>query len=147
MMGRNYTVSTHIRKPVQEVFDAVVSKDSLNKYFTNASSADLTEGDRIRWHWDHYGELSIVVNKIVANELIELSLDSKEWEKTKKDTYEVLVIFEFESTDDGGTKMSISEQGWRTDAEGLKGSHDNCSGWTDMAKCMKAWLEHGIDLR
>jgi uncharacterized protein YndB with AHSA1/START domain len=147
MMGRNYTVSTHIRKPVQEVFDAVVSKESLNKYFTNASSADLTEGDRIRWHWDHYGELSIVVNKIVANELIELSLDSKEWEKTKDEAYEVLVIFEFESTDDGGTKMSISEQGWRTDAEGLKGSHDNCSGWTDMAKCMKAWLEHGIDLR
>ena len=146
-MGRNYTVSTHIRKPVQEVFDAVVSKNILNKYFTDTSSADLTTGDRIKWHWNHYGELSIVVNKIVANKSIELSLDSKEWEKTKDEAYDVLVIFEFESTDDGGTKMSISEQGWHTDAEGLKGSHENCSGWTDMAKCMKAWLEHGIDLR
>ena len=146
-MGRNYTVSTHIRKPVQEVFDAVVSKDILNKYFTDKSSGDLTEGDRIRWHWNHYGELSVVVKTIVANELIELSLDSKEWEKTTDESYDVLVIFEFEETEDGGTKMSISEQGWRTDAEGLKGSHENCGGWSHMATCMKAWLEHGIDLR
>ena len=108
---------------------------------------DLTEGDRIRWHWNHYGELSVVVKTIVANELIELSLDSKEWEKTTDESYDVLVIFEFEETEDGGTKMSISEQGWRTDAEGLKGSHENCGGWSHMATCMKAWLEHGIDLR
>ena len=146
-MGRNYTVSTHIRKPVQEVFDAVVSKDILIKYFTDKSSGDLTEGDRVRWHWNHYGESSVVVNTIVANELIELSLDSKEWKKTTDEAYDVLVIFEFEETEDGGTKMSISEQGWRTDADGLKASHENCGGWTHMATCMKAWLEHGIDLR
>ena len=146
-MSRNYTVSTQIRKPVQEVFNAVVARDVLNRYFTDKSSGDLQEGERIRWHWDHYGELSVVVKRIVENELIELTLDSKEWEKTTEDAYEVLVIFEFEALDDGSTKMSISEQGWRTDAEGLKGSHDNCSGWTHMAMCMKSWLEHGIDIR
>ena len=146
-MSRNYTVSTQIRKPVQEVFNAVVVSDVLNRYFTDKSSGDLKEGERIRWHWDHYGELSVVVKRIVENELIELTLDSKEWEKTTEDAYEVLVIFEFEARDDGSTRMSISEQGWRTDAEGLKGSHDNCSGWTHMAMCMKAWLEHGIDIR
>ncbi|MFT5501933.1 MAG: hypothetical protein ACI88G_002074, partial [Woeseiaceae bacterium] len=37
-MSRNYTVSTQINKPVQEVFDAVVSKDVLTKYFTDKSS-------------------------------------------------------------------------------------------------------------
>ena len=146
-MSRNYTVSTQIQKPVQEVFNAVISSDVLNRYFTDKSSGDLQEGERVRWHWDHYGELSVLVNRIVENELIELTLDSKEWEKTKEDSYDVLVIFEFEELDDGGTKMSISEQGWRTDTEGLKGSHDNCSGWTHMAICMKAWLEHGIDVR
>ena len=43
--------------------------------------------------------------------------------------------------------LSISESGWKTDREGLKGSHDNCSGWTHMAMCLKAYLEHGLDLR
>lgn len=146
-MNRNYTVSTQINKPVQDVFNAVVSKDVLAKYFTNKSSSDLIEGDRVQWHWDHYGESSVVVNKIVANERIELTLDSHEWDKTKDDSYDVLVIFEFEALDDSRTRMSISEQGWRTDAEGLKASHDNCEGWTHMAACMKAWLDHGIDLR
>lgn len=146
-MSRNYTVSTQIARPVAEVFNAVVAKDVLNKYFTSESSSDLHEGERIRWRWGHYGELSVVVRKIINNELIELVLDSREWEKTREDTYDVVVIFEFESLDDGGTKISISEQGWRIDAEGLKASHDNCSGWTHMASCMKAWLEHDIDLR
>lgn len=146
-MSRNYTVSTRIEKPVKEVFNAVVSKDILNKYFTDGSSADLKEGKRIKWRWDHYGELSVVVRKIVKNKLIELVLDSREWDKTKEDAYDVTVIFDFESLDDGATKISISEQGWRADSEGLKASHDNCSGWTHMATCMKAWLEHGIDVR
>lgn len=146
-MNRNYTVSTQINKPVDEVFNAIVSKDVLTKYFTNKSSSDLIDGDRVQWHWNHYGESSVVVKKIVENERIELSLDSREWDKTKEDSYDVLVIFEFEALDDGGTKISISEQGWRTDAEGLKASHDNCGGWMHMATCLKAWLEHGIDLR
>ena len=146
-MGRNYTVSTQIAKPVQEVFNAVISRDVLNKYFVDKSSGDLCVGDRIVWHWDQFGEYPVVVKKIVDNERIELALNSKEWDKTTKDAYEVLVIFEFEALDEGATRMSISEQGWRTDAEGLKGSHDNCSGWTHMAMCLKAWLEHDIDLR
>jgi hypothetical protein len=43
--------------------------------------------------------------------------------------------------------LSISEQGWKTDAPGIKGSLDNCGGWTHMAMCLKAYIEHGIDLR
>lgn len=146
-MGRNYTVSTQIARPVEVVFEAVVAREVLNKYFTDASNSDLIEGERVRWRWDHYGELSVVVRKVVTNELIELVLDSREWEKTREDSYDVVVILEFESLDNGDTKLSISEQGWKTDTEGLKGSHDNCSGWTHMANCMKAWLEHRIDLR
>jgi uncharacterized protein YndB with AHSA1/START domain len=146
-MSRNYTVSTQIAKPVGEVFDAVVSRDMLRKYFVDKSSGDLAVGDRVSWHWDQHGEFPVVVRKIVANELIELVLNTNDWGKTADDAYEVSVIFEFEALDDGGTKMSISEQGWRTDKEGLKGSHDNCCGWTHMAMCLKAWMEHGIDLR
>ena len=92
------------------------------------------------------GCVLVVVRKVVTNELIELAIDSKEWDKTKDDAYEVLVIFEFEELDDG-TMLSISEQGWKTDADGLKGSHDNCEGWTHMTMCLKAYLEHDIDLR
>jgi len=145
-MARNYTVKTKILRPVADVFDAVISSEKLQRYFVNGASGNLEEGERIVWHWDHYGENTVVVRKIIKNELIELALDSKEWKKTQSEAYEVLVIFEFKQLDDG-TMLSISEQGWKTDADGLKGSHDNCGGWTHMAMCLKAHIEHGIDLR
>ena len=146
MMARNYTVQTKILRPVADVFDAIVSSEKLGHYFVNGASGNLTEGAEIAWRWDHYGENTVVVRKVIKNELIELALDSREWEKTLSEAYEVLVIFEFEALENG-TMLSISEQGWKTDADGLKGSHDNCGGWTHMAMCLKAYLEHDIDLR
>ena len=147
-MARSYTVQTKIRRPVAEVFDAVVSSDKLCKYFTSESTGDFEEGAEIGWRWEHYEfELPVVVEKIVPNELIQLVLDSAAWKKTVSESYPVRVIFEFESLDDGGTMLSISEDGWKTDTDGLKGSHDNCGGWTHMAMCLKAWIEHGIDMR
>jgi uncharacterized protein YndB with AHSA1/START domain len=146
-MARNYTIQTKIMRPVADVFDAIVSKDKMLEYFVNGASDDLIEGASIRWHWNHYGENPVVVKRIVADELIELTLDSREWDKTADEAYDVSVIFEFEELDGGGTLLSISEEGWKTDADGLKGSHDNCGGWTHMAMCLKAWIEHGIDLR
>jgi len=146
-MARNYTVQTRIMRPVADVFDAIISKEKMMKYFVDGASEDLQEGATIRWHWNHYGENPVTVKKIEANKFIELSLDSAEWEKTSEEAYDVAVIFEFEELDEGGTLLSISEEGWKTDADGLKGSHDNCGGWTHMAMCLKAWIEHGIDLR
>jgi len=145
-VSRNYTVQTKIKRPVADVFDAVVSSERMKNYFVDGASSDLIEGKEVTWRWDHYGENPVVVRKIVENELVELAIDSREWDKTKDEAYEVLVIFEFEELEDG-TMLSISEQGWKTDADGLKGSHDNCGGWTHMAMCIKAYIEHGIDLR
>jgi len=145
-MSRNYRVQTKIKRPLADVFDAVVSSEKMKHYFIDGASSDLVEGKTITWRWDHYGENPVVVRKVITNELIELAIDSKEWDKTKDDAYEVLVIFEFEELDDG-TMLSISELGWKTDADGLKGSHDNCEGWSHMTMCLKAYLEHDIDLR
>jgi uncharacterized protein YndB with AHSA1/START domain len=147
-MARNDTVQTRIVRPVAEVFDAVVKSDKLCNYFTDRSSGNLEEGKLIDWHWEHYEPtLPIAVEKVIDNQLIELILDSAEWKKTVSEHYPVKVIFEFEALEDGATMLSISEDGWKTDADGLKGSHDNCGGWAHMAMCLKAWIEHDIDLR
>jgi uncharacterized protein YndB with AHSA1/START domain len=119
----------------------------MTKYFINGSSSDLIEGEEVIWRWDGYGEGPIVVKTIRDNELIEMVLDSREWQKTKDEAYDVLLCMEFEALDDNSTMLSISESGWKTDEEGLKGSHDNCGGWQHMAMCLKAYLEYDIDLR
>jgi uncharacterized protein YndB with AHSA1/START domain len=135
-------------RPVAEVFDAVVSSDKLCEYFTSRASSDFEQGTEIRWRWKNYdAELPVVVDKVYDNERIELILDSRAWKKTRSESYPVKVVFEFEALEDGNTMLSISEEGWKTDADGLKASHENCSGWTHMAACLKAWIEHGVDLR
>jgi uncharacterized protein YndB with AHSA1/START domain len=147
-MARNYTVQTKILRPVADVFDAIVKRSKLCNYFTGHASGDLEENTEVRWRWNHYEfELPVTVDKIVVNELIQLTLDSGTWKKTVDESYPVRVIFEFEELEDGNTMLSISEDGWKTDAGGLKGSHDNCGGWSHMAMCLKAWIEHDIDLR
>lgn len=146
-MSRNYTVRTRINKPVAEVFNAVVDSELITRYFTNAVSGGLAAGDEVQWTWDEYGTNTVFVKTVTANKLIELTLDSRNWAKTSDDAYEVLVTMEFEALDDNTTMVSISESGWRRDDEGYKGSHDNCGGWQDMLLCLKAYLEHGVDLR
>jgi len=147
-MERNYTVQTKILRPVADVFDAIVTSENLCHYFTDKTTGDLAEGADVGWTWNHYEfTLPVHVDKVVENERIELSLDSAAWKKTTTEAYPVKIVFELEALDDGNTLLSISEAGWRTDADGLRGSHDNCSGWTHMAMCLKAWLEHDIDLR
>ena len=144
---RNYTIRTKINKPAAVVFDAVVSSGTIIKYFVDATSQDLVEGEKVLWTWNEYGSNEVTVKKIVANELIELGLDSENWQKTQEDSYEVVVSLEFEALNEHSTMVSISESGWRHDTEGYKGSHDNCGGWQDMVLCLKAFLEYGIDLR
>ena len=147
-MARNYTVQTRVLRPVADVFDAVYSSDKLCSYFTDKATSDLSEGATVGWHWSHYhATLQVTVDRVIRNERIELRLDSKVWGKTSEDSYDVRVVFEFEQLEDGSTLLSISEEGWKTDAEGLKGSHDNCGGWSQMGMCLKAWLEYGIALR
>ena len=147
-MDRNYTVQTKIKRPVEAVFRAVAEGDELCRYFTSETTGDLTEGREVGWRWaDYEFTLPVTVDRVVENERIELILDSAQWRKTSDEGYPVSIVFEFHAIDAETTMLSISESGWPADADGLNASHENCSGWTHMAACLKAWLEHGIDLR
>ena len=53
----------------------------------------------------------------------------------------------FEALGPAVTLVKISEGSWRETQDGLQGSYQNCQGWMQMSCCLKAWLEHGIDLR
>lgn len=147
MTERNYTVQTRIQRPVAVVFGAIVNEETICRYFADRTSGPLLEGQRIVWTWNHCGDCPVLVKRIIENELVHLELDSGEWRKTVGSPYKVDVFLELEPLEDGSTMLSISERGWSTDESGLKASHENCSGWTHAAMCLKAFVEHGIDMR
>lgn len=43
--------------------------------------------------------------------------------------------------------MTITETSWQPTADGARAAFGNCEGWTSMLSALKAWVEHGINLR
>ncbi|WP_422031847.1 SRPBCC family protein [Roseovarius sp.] len=143
-MELKFTVAGRIAKPVEEVFEAVVSPDRLSQYFTTGGARGRLEtGAEVTWDFhDFPGAFPVLVQEVVPNSRIVL-----QWEADGiADTW-TTVTMEFQGLEDGRTLVRISEFGWPETEAGLSSSFGNCQGWTGMLCAMKAWLEHGINLR
>ena len=141
-MKPTFEVQLKIRKPVAEVFEAVVDPKKLTGYFTRTASGRLAPGATVMWSFPEFeGEFPVKVREVVANERIVL-----EWE-AEEGGYDTRIEMAFKPLDDGATMVQIRESGWPETARGVESSYRNCGGWMHMACCLKAYLEYGINLR
>jgi uncharacterized protein YndB with AHSA1/START domain len=142
-MDLGFEVSGRIGKPVAEVFDAVINPTKLSGYFTTigGASAPLVPGTTVTW----WGEVPVEVDEIVENKSIVLRWDARV--SAGQAPYKTKITMNFEPLDDDATLVTIAESGWLHGEAGLKKSYVNCEGWAQMLCCMKAFLEHGINLR
>jgi uncharacterized protein YndB with AHSA1/START domain len=141
-MKPTFEVQLKIRKPVADVFEAVVDPKKLTGYFTRTASGRLASGETVMWSFPEFeGEFPVKVREVVANERIVL-----EWE-AEEGGYDTLIEMAFKPLDDGATMVQIRESGWRETPKGVESSYRNCGGWMHMACCLKAYLEYGINLR
>jgi uncharacterized protein YndB with AHSA1/START domain len=138
----SFDVRIKIQKPVAEVFDAVVNPAKLTGYFVSSASGPLEEGKVVQWRFAEVDlEFPVTVREVKPNELV-----CFEW-ASNEDDYNTTVTMSFEAIDAENTMVSIRESGWRETDKGLDGSYRNCQGWTHMGCCLKAYLDHGINLR
>ena len=141
-MELKFRIQTKVLKPVPEVFDAIVNPKKLTGYFVSTSSGPMVEGSQVTWRFiDYDGEALVSVKRVVPNEGVEF-----EWDAADGD-YHTRVKIDLKRGDDTTTIVQISESGWRETQEGLTASYSNCGGWMHMSCGLKAYLEHGIDLR
>jgi uncharacterized protein YndB with AHSA1/START domain len=142
-MELRFQVYGKIRKPVAEVFDAVVNPKKLSGYFTTGgSSGALVAGSTVTWDFaDFPGAFPVHVREIVPERLIVLQWQAADGE------YDTTVRMEFEALDDRSTLIRISESGWKETQKGLDSSYGNCSGWMQMLCCLKVYAEQGKNLR
>lgn len=136
-------VSGRIDKPVHEVFEAVADPAKLSGYFTTGGAQGRLEtGATVTWDFaDFPGAFPVKVIEVVADSRIVLKWGSPE------EGRENTVTMTFEQLDDGRTLVTISEAGWSDTQKGIDSAIGNTEGWTGMLCAMKAWLEHGINLR
>ena len=141
-MEIGFHVNIRVQKPIAEVFDAVVNPKKISGYFTKTASAPLQEGEQVIWTFPEFpGDVPVTVRKVVPNSLIQL-----EWHAEEGD-YFTQIQMKFKPISSDVTLVTIKESGWRDTEKGVESSYKNCSGWTHMLCFMKAYLEHGINLR
>lgn len=141
----SFTVSGRVARPVAQVYEAVADPDQLSKYFTTGGARGRLEPDAdVTWDFaDFPGEFPVTV--VEADPPRKLVI---RWEGRSAHESETTTTFEFEPIDgDSRTLVTITESAWQLTPDGAKNAFGNCEGWTGMLSALKAWVEHGVNLR
>ena len=129
-----------IRKPVAEVFEAVMDPDITTKFWFTKSSGRLEDGKQAQWEWEMYDiSIPVTVKAIEPNQRIVIawpgytSLTTVEWT--------------FAPQEEGTTFVRITETGFTGDGDELvKQVANSTQGFTLVLAGLKAFLEHNIKL-
>ncbi|PYG00125.1 Uncharacterized conserved protein YndB, AHSA1/START domain [Georgenia satyanarayanai] len=143
----SFTVSGRVARPCAEVYEAVADPAQLSRYFTTGGAQGRLEaGTEVTWDFhDFPGAFPVKVLEADKPRRIVIEWDG---EATASERGTTTVVFEFEPLDDDSrTLVTITESSWRASRDGAQRAFDNCEGWTSMLNAMKAWVEHGINLR
>lgn len=138
-MALRVGVETVIGRPVVEVHRAIVDPARMSGYFITRGSGWLEAGRSVLWTWEDYGaELSIRVERADLEHIAFF------WTATGAETR---VDLRLEALSDGRTRVLAREESWPLDEGGAASYGQQVQGWTNMLDCLKAYLEHGINLR
>ncbi|OUZ10992.1 ATPase [Aeromicrobium sp. PE09-221] len=142
-----FTVSGRVARPCAEVYEAIADPAQLSQYFTTAGARGRLESDvTVTWEFaDFPGTFPVRVVEATPPRRIVISWDNEAAVSASGTT---TVVFELEPIDgDTRTLVTITESSWTATPQGLGAAMGNCQGWTGMLTALKAWLEHGINLR
>jgi uncharacterized protein YndB with AHSA1/START domain len=129
-----------IRRPVAEVYEALVNPDITSKFWFTKGSRRLEVGKQVQWDWQMYDVSIQVTAKIIEpNRRIVI-----EWPGYSGPT---TVEWMLASQEDGTTFVSVTEAGFTGDGDELvRYVTDSTQGFTLMLAGLKALLEHNVRL-
>ena len=129
-----------IYKDVKTVFNTIVDKHELAKYFVSYANKDISENAEIVWKWKDFNAKCLVsVLKVEPNKSIVFN-----WEGNLIQTRVEIIFNVLEANK---TEVTITEQSFNKDAEGIKKAMQQTQGWTDFLCSLKGYLYTGINLR
>jgi uncharacterized protein YndB with AHSA1/START domain len=128
-----------IARPAHEVFTALISPEHLSNYFLESASAPLGAGQTVMWKWPEFAEQApIRVHEVTPDERVSFS-----WDIGDRQTR---VEFSLKPAP-GGTVVTATESSMPQDEQGIAWLAGNSEGWANFLASLKAWLEHGVNLR
>lgn len=128
-----------IRKPVAQVFEALIDPAITSRFWFSKGSSRLETGKRIRWDWEMYGvHTEVDVKAIEPNKRILI-----EWNGPENPT---LVEWTFEDKGNNTTFVVVENRGFKGDADKIMAEViDSTGGFTFLIAALKVFLEHGIE--
>lgn len=129
-----------IRKPVEQVFEAVVDPAVTSRFWFSRGSGRLEPGSHVRWDWEMYGFTAEVdVKEVEENRRILM-----EWGGPDHPTS---IEWTFEPKGEDRTFVTVKNWGFQGDTEKIVAQAlDSTGGFSFVLAAMKAYLEHGIEL-
>ncbi|RNF35815.1 ATPase [Paracoccus methylarcula] len=139
----DFTVWAIMDVPPGRAYEAVADPDQLGRHFTmGGAKGRMESGATVTWEFaDFPGPFDVQVVEADAPRLIAFDWPHPTGKGSNR------VTFRFEPLDGNRCKVSVTETGWSADPAGLGAAYGNCMGWSHMLAAMKAWLDHGIQLR
>ena len=129
-----------IRKPVKEVFEAIINPEITTKFWFTKSNGRLDENKKVEWVWEMYNhKVPVFVKSIQSPEKIII-----DW---GNDGDLTTVEWTFKNIHDNETFLSIVHSGFKGDQDKIISQvRDSTEGFTIVLAGLKAWLEYGIQL-
>jgi uncharacterized protein YndB with AHSA1/START domain len=136
-------VKLKVLRPINAVFEGIVDPKHMSHYFISSGSARLETGKKVTWAWTDYGSEPLSAEIRVQNV-----------EKDKHISFlwitsgvEALVNINLEPVNRNTTLVTITENGWDKDDKGIARLVEQTHGWVHFLCGLKAYLEHGINIR
>ncbi len=129
-----------IQKPIREVFEAIVDPAKMTNYFISKSTGRMEEGKHLIWNFPEFEtDFLIRVGTVIQDKFI-----SFYWLIDNKELITEMILTPREADT---TLVNITEKSMENDDAGIKWLQGNTEGWANFLACLKAYLEHGINLR
>ena len=127
-----------IRRPVAEVFEAIVDPAVTTKFWFTHSSGRLDAGKPVQWEWRMYDVSTAVdVSEIVKDKKIVM-----QWSDPP-----TIVVWTFTEMPGNTTFLEVRNFGFAGSGdERVKQAIDSTGGFSLVLAGAKAWLEQGLTL-
>lgn len=130
-----------IGRPKNDIFEAIVDPEKMSGYFISRSSGRMEEGKTLEWAFAEFPDsFPVKVTKTEPAKSVFF-----EWEGPEGRTLEVKITLE--EAGHSQTLVKIAEGSMEANETGIRWLAQNTEGWANFLACLKAYMEHGINLR
>jgi uncharacterized protein YndB with AHSA1/START domain len=139
-MDIEVNVRERVLQRIGKVFAALIDPREMAHYFISGASGPMKAGAAVDWEFaDVDAKLSVDVIDVEENRQVIF-----DWSACGPKTR---VTIKLAADDPTTTVVTINESRFPMDEDGVKRALGQNAGWTYTLCCLKAYLQHGVNLR